>query len=61
MPFTGGISAVGLVPIAAMTGLEIAAIIAAASLGLALIIAIFKEYEEIEYGNGRLVLKKKRS
>lgn len=60
-PFTGGLSFVGAAPIAALTGLEIATIIAAASIGVALILAIFKDYEEIEYDNGRLVLKKKRS
>ena len=58
-PFTGGFSMVGFAPVAVLTGLEIAAIIAAASVGLALIIAVFKGYDEIEYSNGKLVLKKK--
>jgi hypothetical protein len=58
-PFTGGVSMVGLVPVAALTGLEIAAIIAAVSIGLTLIIAVFKDYEEIECSNGRLVLRKR--
>lgn len=60
IPFTGGSSfVVGVMPVAAITGFEIAAIIAATSVGLALLIAIFKDYEEISYGNGKLVLKKK--
>ena len=58
IPFTGGLSMVGAASIATLTGLEIAAIIAAASIGVTLIIAIFKDYEEIECSPGRLVLKK---
>lgn len=60
MPFTGGLSAVaGIAPVAALTGLEISAIIIAASLGIALIIAVFKDYEEISYSDGKLTLKRK--
>lgn len=62
-PLTGGtslaIAGVSLAPIAALTGVEIAAITAAAFLGIALIIAVFKDYEEIEYSKGRLILRKK--
>lgn len=58
-PFTGGLSAFAAVPIAALTGLEIAAIIIAASLGIALIIAVFKDYEEISYSDGKLILRKR--
>ena len=58
-PFTGGLSAVGLIPVAAMTGFEIAAIIIAASIGITLIIAIFKDYEEVDYEDGRLRLRRK--
>jgi cation transporter-like permease len=61
IPFTGGLSgAVGLVPIAALTGFEIAAIIAAVSVGLTLIIAVFKDYEEISFDNGKMTLRKKK-
>jgi NADH:ubiquinone oxidoreductase subunit K len=60
-PMTGGLSFFAAAPVAALTGLEIAAIIAAASIGLALIIALFKDYEEISYESGKLVLKKKSS
>ena len=59
IPLTGGLSVAAAVPIAALTGLELAAIIAVASIGLALVIAIFKEYEEISYDNGKLVLRKR--
>ena len=55
-PFTFGVT---LIPVAAITGLEIAAIIVALSLGVALIIAVYKDYEEIEYQDGHLVLRKK--
>jgi hypothetical protein len=58
-PFTGGLSAIGLIPVAAMTGFEVAAIIVAVSIGITLIIAVFKDYDEIEYENGRMILKKK--
>ncbi|HAS0861466.1 TPA: hypothetical protein I3314_001538 [Enterobacter hormaechei subsp. xiangfangensis] len=59
-PFTGGMSALAAAPIAAMSGFEIAAIIAAASIGITLIIAIFKDYEEIEAGDGKLKLKRRK-
>lgn len=62
-PLTGGtslgVSLASLVPISALTGIEVAAIVASSFLGVALIIAIFKEYEEIEYSKGKLVLRKK--
>lgn len=54
-------SALAAAPIAAMSGFEIAAIIAAASIGITLIIAIFKDYEEIEVGEGRMKLKRRKS
>jgi hypothetical protein len=58
-PFTGGMSMFAAAPIAALTGVEISGIIIAASLGLSLIIAIFKGYDEISYKSGELKLKKK--
>ncbi len=51
-PVTGGVSYLVAAPAAALTGTEIAVIIVAASVGIALIVAIFKEYEEIEYRPG---------
>lgn len=58
-PLTGGISTLVAAPVAAMTGLEIAAIIAASAIGVSLIIAIFKDYEEISFEEGKLILRKK--
>lgn len=62
-PLTGGtslgVSLASLVPISTLTGIEVAAIVASSFLGIALIIAVFKEYEEIEYSKGKLVLRKK--
>jgi hypothetical protein len=57
-PATGGLSYFAAAPIAALTGVDIAAIIVASSIGLALLFAIFKDYEEISYEQGRMVLKK---
>lgn len=59
-PFTGGMSMLAAAPVAAMSGFEIAAIIAAASIGLTLLIAIFKDYEEIEAGDGKIKLKRRK-
>jgi len=59
-PLTGGLSNLALAPIVAATGLEIAAIITAASIGLGLIIALFKEHEKIEVSNGKPIVKKRK-
>lgn len=61
MPLTGGFSALAAAPVAALTGLEISAIIVAISIGVTLIVAVFKDYEEISYQDGQLVLKKTKS
>lgn len=58
-PFTGGISMVAATPLAAGVGVSVAAVIAASAIGIALVCAIFKDYEEIECSPGRLVLRKK--
>ncbi len=50
---------VGVAPAAALSGMEVAAIIAAASIGIALIVGVFKDYEEIEVGPGTLKLKRR--
>ncbi|WP_198304436.1 hypothetical protein [Arcobacter vandammei] len=52
------ITAIG---VGATTGVGAAAIILASSIGIALIIAIFKDYEEISYKEGEFVLRKKQS
>lgn len=59
IPVTGGISAFAAVGVAALTGLEIATIIAVSCVGLSLILAIHNGYEEVSYKNGELTLKKK--
>lgn len=49
-PETMGLSYVAaFAPVAALTGMEIAAIVVAVSLGFALIVAVFKDYEEVSY------------
>jgi len=58
-PVTGGVSYFAVAPVAALTGLEIAAIITASTLGIALIIALFKDYEEIGYSKGEMILRKR--
>jgi hypothetical protein len=58
-PVTGGLSYFAAAPVAAMTGIEISAIIAASALGIGLILALFLGYEEISFSKGRLVLRKK--
>lgn len=58
-PFTRGGSAIGLTPISVISGLDIASIIIATSIGITLISAIWKGYDEISYDKGKLILKKK--
>lgn len=64
-PFTAGtslgISALAAAPVAASTGLTVSAIILASSLGIGFIMAIYKEYEEIEFDASKpsIRLKKK--
>ena len=59
IPFTGGLSAALAAPVAAMSGFEIAAIIAAAAVGITLLVAIFKDYEEISYDKGKMTLRRR--
>ncbi|MDD2390154.1 MAG: hypothetical protein PHP23_10530 [Desulfobacterales bacterium] len=60
-PVTGGLSFAFAAPAAAMTGVGMAAIIAASALGIALVIAVFKDYEVIEYSRGTLKLRRRQS
>lgn len=62
-PVTGGLSYFAAAPVAAMTGFEIATIIAVCFIGLSLLIALFKDYEELEFSSGknRMILKRKQS
>jgi cytochrome c biogenesis protein CcdA len=59
-PVTGGISYAVAAPVAALTGVEIAAIIAASAVGIALVLAVFKEYDEVSYKDGELTLRRKK-
>ena len=61
-PVTGGISlVVAATPVAVVTGVEVVFILADVIIGIALIIAIFKDYEEIDVDmkNHTLKLRKK--
>lgn len=58
-PVSGGLSYLMAAPIAAMSGLDVAAIILASAIGLTLVIAVFKNYEEISYSAGAMVLRKR--
>lgn len=58
-PITGGLSMVGMAGAAALTGVEVATIITASAIGLALVFAIYKEYDEISYKDGELKFRKK--
>lgn len=48
-----------MAPIAAVSGLKIAVIAAAVFIGIGFIIAIFKEYKEISFKKGEIILAKK--
>lgn len=62
-PVTGGLSygfaAAAAVPVATLSGIEIAVIIAVLAVGLKLLLDVFKNYEEVSYSNGNLVLKRR--
>ncbi|MGX1982304.1 hypothetical protein EDD69_102248 [Thermolongibacillus altinsuensis] len=47
-PITGGLSTVAAVPIATLTGLEIAIILAIAYLGTSLVLSLIKEYKVVK-------------
>ena len=57
IPPTGGVSVAAAMPVAAATGVDVAAIILAASLGIGFVLAIFKEYEVIEFDATDLKMK----
>lgn len=58
-PLTGGMSYFAAAPVAAFTGLEVAAIITASFLGIGLLVALFSGYEEISFEHGKMTLRKK--
>jgi len=48
-PLTGGMSLVAAAPIAALTGIEIVAIVAVAAIGIALILLICSQFKRVKY------------
>jgi hypothetical protein len=52
IPISGAISGVAIAPIAALTGVEIALIIAAIVLGIALLKTVWRDYDEVEFDFG---------
>ena len=57
-PFTGGLStALGATAVATMTGMEVAVILGVVFVGISLVIALFKDYEEIEVDMDKRTLK----
>jgi hypothetical protein len=63
-PFTGGMSALALAPVVALSGIEIAIIVLTVSVGIGLIVAVYKGYDEISYSSDpypRIVLRRKTS
>lgn len=59
LPFTGGLSASVVAPIAVSTGLGTATILAVIFIGIVLLIAILKDYEVIVISKKKVKLKKK--
>jgi hypothetical protein len=61
-PETFGLSVVaGAAAATALSGMEIAVIIGAASIGIALILAVHKDYEEITCDKDQIILRKKQA
>lgn len=63
-PMTGGVSLAvsgsAVAAISAQTGLSFAAVIMAVSVGVSLLVAVFKDYDvEVRHGKDRVILKKK--
>ncbi|HHD2753882.1 TPA: hypothetical protein ACOTG0_002704 [Clostridium perfringens] len=57
VPITGGLSLAVATPIAALTGLEIAFIIAVFFVGISLVIAVYNGYDDIEFSQNPLKLR----
>ena len=61
IPVTGGISGIaGVAAVATTTGVSIPAIILTASLGIGFIVAVFKDYSEIEFDASKPALRLKK-
>jgi hypothetical protein len=63
VPFTGGISLVAAGGVAMLTGVDIALILAVCFCGIALVMAVYGDYEEVEFSSPppRLVLRSKKN
>lgn len=59
-PFTGGLSASMALSISASTGVGTALVLAAILVGLSLLLAVWKEYDEIDYSHSPLSLSLRR-
>lgn len=59
-PMTGGLSFAAAAPIATLTGIEIAVIIAVIFIGITLVIAVCTGYDVIEFSKDPLTLRLKR-
>lgn len=49
IPFTAGISAVAVAPIALLTGIEVVAIIAVASIGITHVLLVCRDYKRVKF------------
>lgn len=49
VPFTGGLSGFAALPIVALTGIELAVIVAVIAIGLALILLILSKYDKVRF------------
>lgn len=52
-PLTGGMSLAAAAPIAVLTGIEVVAIIAVATMGIALILLICREFKKVTFKGGK--------
>jgi hypothetical protein len=52
IPATGGLSATAIASVAGFTGVEIALIIAAVAIGIALLRTVCRDYDEVEFDFG---------
>ncbi len=59
IPFTLGLSIAVAGPIALAAGVEVPLVLAVMFVGAALLIAIWTDYDEVEYRRGKLVLRRK--
>lgn len=51
-PFTAGISMAGALPIAALTGIEVAVVLAVAVVGIVLVLSVLRNYDKVIFKGG---------